>query len=374
MTAQPRHSPEGNILTPAGWVRGRIGVDGTKIGAIEGQPCLHPEDNDLPLIIPGFVDLHIHGGNGSDYADGKDGIRNFIRYHAANGTVALAPTTSTAPVAVIETALQDITQVMATPAADEPAVVGAHLEGPFINPGKLGAQSNRTLLPDPDLARRWMALCPLVVATIAPEMPRGMELTTTLSAGGCRVQAGHSLATPEQLAEAFGRGMIGFTHLFNGMSGAHHRDAGVAAFALAHGHYAELISDKVHVSPTMMLAAIRAIPRLYAITDATASAGLPDGHYQSSDDHPVIKTGLTIMTEDGSSLAGSAITMLDAYRNLVSIGLSPAFASELCATRQADYLGLDQFGRLTPGRSASFVVMGQRKLDLQSVWMRGKPL
>lgn len=372
MTSHPTQSPEGNILTPVGWMRGRILVDGPVIASILAEPCLRPQDNGLPLIIPGFIDLHIHGGNGTDYADGEEGIRAFIRYHARHGTVALTPTTSTAPIPVIEAALADIARVQTAPAPDEPLVLGAHLEGPFINPGKLGAQSNRTLLPDLDLAARWMQLCRLRLATVAPEMPGGLELTQALSAAGCRVQVGHSLASPAQLAQAFGCGMTGFTHLFNGMSGAHHRDAGVAAYALAHGHHAELISDMVHVAPTMMLAAIRAIPRLFAITDATASAGLPDGRYVSSDDQPVIKTGLTVMTEDGSSLAGSAITMLDAYRNLVSLGLSPAFASDLCAARQADYLGLDDFGRLTPGRSASFVVLEQAKLALREVWLRGR--
>ncbi|MDB5659426.1 MAG: N-acetylglucosamine-6-phosphate deacetylase [Cypionkella sp.] len=365
------HSPEANILTPAGWMRGRIVLDGPKIGAIAAKPCLRTEDNDLPLIIPGFIDLHIHGGNGTDYTDGEEGIRAFIRYHTQHGTVALAPTTSTAPISVIEAALADISHIQAKPAPNEATVLGAHLEGPFINPGKLGAQSNQTILPDLDLVARWTKLCRLRVATIAPEMTGGMELISAFSATGCRVQVGHSLATPELLAEAFGCGMVGFTHLFNGMSGAHHRDAGVAAYALAHGQYAELISDLIHVNRTMMLAAIRAIPRLFAITDATASAGLPDGRYASSDDSAVIKTGLMVMTEDGTSLAGSAITMLDAYRNLVSLGLSPGFASELCATRQADYLGLRDLGRLSPGMSASFVMLGQRDLSLQGVWMRG---
>ncbi|WP_333815892.1 N-acetylglucosamine-6-phosphate deacetylase [Tabrizicola sp.] len=371
MTSHPTQPPRGNILTPSGWMLGTIAFDGPRIAALDAAPCLRPEENGLPLILPGFIDLHIHGGNGSDYADGEDGIRAFMRYHAQQGTVALTPTTSTAPIPVIETALADIARVQSGPAKDEPVVLGAHLEGPFINPGKLGAQSDCTLLPDLDLAARWMKICGLRIATVAPEMPGGMELTSALAAMGCRVQVGHSLASPELLARAFGSGMVGFTHLFNGMSGAHHRDAGVGAFALAHGDYAELISDMIHVDRTMMLAAIRAIPRLFAITDATAAAGLPDGRYASSDDQAVIKTGLTVMTEDGRSLAGSAITMLDAYRNLVSLGLSPARASELCSTRQADYLGLEDLGRLTPGRSASLVVLNQRDLSIQEVWMRG---
>ena len=110
MTSHLTHSPEGNILTPAGWMRGRILVDGPVIGSIAAEPCQRPEDNDLPLILPGFVDLHIHGGNGTDYADGEDGIRAFIRYHARHGTVALTPTTSTAPIPVIDAALAEHTE------------------------------------------------------------------------------------------------------------------------------------------------------------------------------------------------------------------------------------------------------------------------
>ena len=287
--------------------------------------------------------------------------------------VALAPTTSTAPVEVIESSLADIDRVRKKPRADRPTTLGAHLEGPFINAGKLGAQRNLTLRGDPELALRWADICPLRVATVAPEIEGGIAVIEALSARGCRVQVGHSLATDQETAEGFARGLSGFTHLFNGMTGTHHRDTGVAAYALGYGRYAELICDLNRVAPAMVMAAYRAIPRLYAITDATGAAGLPDGHYDFSGDHPIVKKGVAIMLADGSSLAGSAITMIDAFRNLVSLGLSLAEASELCSTRQAEYLGLTDFGALTPGRSASFLVLS-RKLELQGVWLRGQRL
>lgn len=368
-----RTSQQGLILTPGGWVEGRLIIDGNRIARVDGLPARLPAAPGSPLIIPGFIDLHVHGAEGVDYSGGEGAIRKFIRYHARSGTVALAPTTSTSPVEVIEGALAAIEDVRRAPAADEPTVLGAHLEGPFINPGKLGAQRNLTLKGDAGLALRWADLCRIVVATVAPEIPGGADVIATLAGRGCRVQVGHSLATAEETAAGFARGLSGFTHLFNGMSGLDHRKPGVAAYALAEGRYAELICDLNHVHPTIVLAAYRAIPRLYAITDATTTAGCPDGMYTTGGDHKVIKTGNVIMLADGSSLAGSAITMLDAFRNLVAIGFSIAEASDMTSTRQAEYLRLGDHGALAPGYIASFIVLGAN-LDLQAVWLRGRKL
>ncbi|MDQ0394810.1 N-acetylglucosamine-6-phosphate deacetylase [Labrys monachus] len=370
MSQSPQTSPTGHVLTPSGWVRGHVVASEGRIERIEGTPVRRPDDPGLPYILPGFVDLHVHGGDGADYAGGEEGIRRFIRFHARSGTVAMAPTTSTSPVEVIERALADIERVRLSPEAEEPTILGAHLEGPFINPGKLGAQRDMTLAGDPALALRWAGLCRLVVATVAPEIPGGIAVIEALAGRGCRVQAGHSLATAEETALGFARGLSGFTHLFNGMSGLDHRKPGVAAYALAEGRYAELICDLTHVHPALLLAAYRAIPRLYAITDATTAAGCPDGTYRFGD-HAIVKAGLVIRLAGRETLAGSAITMLDAFRNLVSLGLSIVQASDLCATRQADYLGLDHLGRLVPGALASFVVL-DAGLQLESVWLKGR--
>lgn len=366
-------SPTAYILTPSGWVLGQIVIEAGRIARIEGKPVHGPHSSDAPLILPGFIDLHVHGAEGVDFSGGEDAIRQFIRFHARSGTVALAPTTSTSTVDVIEDALTNIEIVRNAPRADEPTVLGAHLEGPFINPGKLGAQRNITRTGDPALALKWASMCRLVVATVAPEIPGGIEVIEALTARGCRVQVGHSLATFEEADEGFARGLSGFTHLFNGMSGLDHRKPGVAAYALAKGRYAELICDLNHVHPALVLAAYRAIPRLFAITDATSAAGCPDGTYDVGEDHQIVKKGLSIMLADGSSLAGSAITMLDAFRNLVSLGLTLAEASDMCSTRQAEYLALDELGRLVPGRAASFVVLDQ-DLELRETWLRGAQL
>jgi len=373
MSEKTVKSPDGFVLTPAGWVRGAITCQGNRIMAITGTPILSPETPAGPYIIPGFVDLHVHGGDGTYSTDGIDGLRNFIRFHATRGTVAIAPTTDTAPISVIERALIDIEEVRNNREQGEPTVLGAHLEGPFINPAKLGAQPDITLAGDVALAQRWADLCKIVVATVAPEIPGGIDVIEALTARGCRVQVGHSIATAAETADGFRRGLTGFTHLFNGMSGFDHRDPGVAAYAFAEGQYAELICDLIHVDPEIVRAAYRAIPRLYAITDAVALAGCADGEHGIGTDLHIVKTGNKIMLANGKSLAGSAITMLDAFRNLVSIGLSVAEASDLCSGRQAEYLGETRLGRIAPGAFASFVVL-DNDLALQAVFVEGEKI
>jgi N-acetylglucosamine-6-phosphate deacetylase len=221
---------------------------------------------------------------------------------------------------------------------------------------------------DARLARSWAEKFKIVIATVAPEIPGGLDVTKALAEAGCRVQVGHSIATPLLTEEAFHCGCSGFTHLFNAMSQMEHRSPGVAAYALAKGRFAEIITDLVHVDATVILAAYRAIPRLYAITDATA-AGMPDGTFEW-DSRRVIKKGQRITLENGATLAGSAITMLDAFRNLVSLGLSLEQAIEMTSTRQAEYLGLPDVGWIGPGARACLIKLDE-DLRLQGVWVDG---
>ena len=362
----------GSVLTPSGWVRGAVEIDGSRIARVVGTPLAADRPPEPPYVLPGFVDLHVHGGDGFDYLGTEEEIRAFIRFHAASGTVALAPTTATAPVPVLDRALVAIEAIRRRRGPGEATVLGVHLEGPFINPRKLGAQMNAAIDGDVALALRWAGLCKLVVATLAPEVPGAIAVVEALTARGCRVQVGHSLADADETARAFGRGMAGFTHLFNAMSGVDHRQPGVAAYALAHGRYAELICDLHHVDPTIILAARRAILGLYAITDATTFAGRPDGTYATSQ-RTIVKKGRRITLEDGETLAGSAITMLDGFRNLVSLGLSLAEASAMCATRQAAYLGVPHLGHIAAGAFASLVVL-DGALDLQAILVEGEAI
>ena len=183
------------------------------------------------------------------------------------------------------------------------------------------------------------------------------------------MQIAHSLATAEQAAAGFAAGCAGFTHLFNAMTGVDHRAPGVAAYALAHGVHAEIIADLLHVDPVVMRAAARAIPKLYAISDSTM-AGLEDGPHHWGG-HRVIKKGLRVTLEDGKTLAGSAITLLDGFRNLRAIGFSLEDASAMTAGRQAAYLGLDDLGIIRPGARACLVSL-DADLRLIGVWIDGE--
>jgi len=186
----------------------------------------------------------------------------------------------------------------------------------------------------------------------------------------CRVQVGHSLATPDQVGMAFACGCTGFTHLFNAMSGVQHRHPGVATWALAHGEYAEIICDLNHIHAEVILLARRAIPQLYTVTDASAAAGMPDGEYRLGD-RRIFKRGLKVTLEDNETIASSVITLADAVRNLVSIGVPLAEAAAMASTRPADYLGLDDLGRIRPGARAS-VVQLDGQLQVRGVWVEGE--
>src|SRR6478752_1682354 len=185
----------------------------------------------------------------------------------------------TAPASALEDVLATIERASQARPNGGARVLGAHLEGPFISGGKLGAQ--------PDFARsaaggeleRYARLASLRLVTLAPEIPGHLAVIEALVARGVRVQIGHTLATYDDCVAALARGARGFTHLYNAMTALHHRSPGVVGAALAHAEYAELICDLEHVSPGAIRVALRAIPRLYAVTDSTAAAGMPDGQY-----------------------------------------------------------------------------------------------
>ena len=185
-------------------------------------------------------------------------------------------------------------------------------------------------------------------------------------------QIGHTLGGYEDGVQALKLGARGFTHLFNAMTPLLHREPGMAGAALAHAEYAEIIPDLLHVHPGAIRAALRCIPGLFCVTDSTAAAGMPDGEYRLGE-HKVQKCLGGVRLADGT-LAGSALTMDQALRNLVlKLGLSIEDASQRVSTNAADYLGLDDRGRLAPGAWADFVVM-DRGLQLHSVVVEGEAI
>ena len=186
-----------------------------------------------------------------------------------------------------------------------------------------------------------------------------------------RVQIGHSNGSYDDGVAALGAGAAGFTHLFNAMTGLHHREPGMVGAALAHGQHAELIPDLLHVHPGAIRAALRCIPGLFAVTDSTSAAGMPDGEYGLGR-HRVFKCLGGVRLADGT-LAGSALTMDQALRNLVSLGLDVAEASARTATCAADYLGLPQLGRLAPGARADVLSLDP-SLRLRGIHIEGETI
>ncbi len=357
---------EGRIVTPDGVVRGRL-VFSAAILAIEPDEGVTAER----LLVPGFVDLHVHGGGGADVMEGAEAVRTMARFHGRHGTTTLLATTVTHERPALTAAFAGIRDAMAAPATDAAEVLGVHLEGPFISPEALGAQPPFAIPPDLDLVAALHETAPIRVATMAPEIDPDGGLVAWFVTHGVRAQLGHTRCDYAAAKAALQRGMAGFTHLGNAMTGLHHRAPGVVGCALAHGLHAEVILDFQHVAAGAVLAARRAIPGLYAVTDAVAAVGMPDGPYRLGT-HAIEKRGPTVRLADGT-LAGSVLTMDRAFANWLALGLDAVEAVRRTSTIAAGYLGLEDRGRLVPGCRADVVALGTDG-QVEAVWREGHPL
>jgi N-acetylglucosamine-6-phosphate deacetylase len=363
----------GLILTPRGFVKGRLEHRDGRVSRVEGESVAEEgvrEQSD-PIVLPGFIDSHVHGGGGRDTMQGGDAIDRIARLHARHGTTALLATTMTSPLPDLQRAMAALGGACRQRLAGAARVLGVHLEGPYINPGKLGAQPDFVRAASVDEVVALNALAPIALITLAPELAGHLELIPALQAAGFRVQIGHTLGSYDDGVAALERGASGFTHLFNAMSGMHHRSPGIVGAALAHARYAEIIPDLLHVHPGALKVALRAIPCLFCVTDSTAAAGMPDGDYPLGP-HRVTKCLGGVRLADGT-LAGSTLTMDEALANLVTLGLTLREASMRTSTHAADYLGLADRGRIVEGVHADLVVVG-RDLGLQRVIVEGEEI
>ena len=351
------HRIEGDVLTRHGFVRGALVHERGRITRIEGQSISEADArrDGGPLVLPGFIDTHVHGGGGSDTMECGDAIDHVARLHVRHGTTALLATTMTSPMPEIEAAMRAMAAACRQRVPGTARVLGIHLEGPYINPGNLGAQPDFARTASLDEVRALNAIAPIRLITLAPEVSGMLDLIAPLRDAGFIVQLGHTLGSYEDAIAALAQGAAGFTHLFNAMSGLHHRAPGMAGAALAHAQYAEIIPDLVHVHPGALRTALRAIPNLFCVTDSTAAAGMPDGEYRLGR-HRVTKCLGGVRLPDGT-LAGSTLTMDEALRNLVALGLTLQEASLRVSTHAANYLGLTDRGRLAEGAYADLVTL-----------------
>lgn len=319
-------------------------------------------------VSPGFVDIHCHGGGGHSSEDGIDHVRGLAAFHRGRGTTSVVVSLATAPFDELLARLDTIRLAC----LDDPRILGAHLEGPFLDAGHRGAHDERLLLvPTPALVRRMLEVADgcLRQITLAPEHASPEVLDLLLDAG-VRVAVGHTSATAEIATTAFRRGASLLTHAFNGMPGIHHRDPGPVAAALDSGATLELIADGVHVDPAVIRMLFRLAPgRVALITDAMAAAGAADGEYRLGAHTVVVREGIARLGEHGS-LAGSTLTLERAVQVAHRCGVPlPAVLRAATAT-PASAIGEHQVGDLEIGSFADIVRL-DADLAVTAVWSRG---
>lgn len=324
------------------------------------------------LLMPGFIDVHIHGGNGFGMMDATfDALDGISRFHARHGTTAFLATTSTAAKETIALALRNAAAFIGKTTGAE--LAGIHLEGPYLDELRRGAQSKQHLkLPSAEEIDEFLEAAGgfLRLVTLAPEIEGGLAAVAHFAGKGVTVSAGHSNATFAQVEAAVQLGLNHSTHHFNGMSPLHHREPGLAGAGLILDELTtELICDGIHVHPAVvkLLFEMKKPERVCMITDAVAPAGLPDGEYGNV----VVRSG-EITLKNGGSLAGSSLTMLQALKNAIRYTGYPIEkllpSMTIVPARQAR---LDRVkGTLAPGKHADFVLLSP-ELELLSTHVRG---
>ncbi len=355
----------GQVVLPGG-IRPGLVRFGERIEAVESRAGAAGR-----YILPGFIDMHVHGGGGGDTMDGADGVRTLARFHLQHGTTTIVPTTITNPLEQIFAALHGFAEARAE-GTGLPDMPGVHLEGPFISPGRLGAQPAFAIDPEPDLIAELLQLDVIRVVTLAPELPGATDAARQFAEAGVRVSLGHSRddgSAGRTLLAEFG-GTASFTHLFNAMGGIEGRQPGLAGLALLDGpSYAELIFDRHHVHDDVLRLALRNKPgRVMLVTDAMRAAGLGDGPTELGG-QPVTVSGGRAQLADGT-LAGSVLTMARALRNAHGLGLDWPQLVSLTSGAAASCLGLDDRGEISPGKRADLVVLDS-SLNVEQVWVKG---
>jgi N-acetylglucosamine-6-phosphate deacetylase len=353
-----------------GWVRVSHGLI-TEVG--EGRPGGLPHiDLDGQWLLPGFVDIHMHGGGGHDATLSPSALRGAVDFHRGHGTTRTLVSLVTASVAQLETQLGWVAD--ATDDATS-TVVGAHLEGPFLSHVRCGAQNPSHLqAPDPVILQRLLTAArnSLRSITIAPELPGAAELIRMAVGAGAVAAIGHTDATYAQALDGIAAGATLATHLFNGMRPIHHREPGPVWAALNADLWCEVVNDGVHVDLAIVELVGRVPGRLVLITDAMDATGMPDGEYDLGGQAVKVLDGEARLAASGV-LAGSTLTMDDAVRRAVlECGLTISAASAAASGTPARVIGEhDKAGSIEVGKAADVVAL-DGDLRVRSVAVAGR--
>ncbi|MDN4509492.1 N-acetylglucosamine-6-phosphate deacetylase [Gordonibacter sp. RACS_AR49] len=369
----------GSVFVGEGFVERDVFVaDGRFVGEAARAEGGQTVDAAGCYVIPGLVDLHFHGSAGADISDGDlAGLHRMGAYEASRGVTAMCPATMTLPEDVLVRAAQAAAAY--EPAADEAALVGINMEGPFISPSKVGAQNpDYVRNPSAEEFRRLQEAADglFKLVDIAPEEPGAEEFIREM-ASEVRISLAHTCTDYDTAARAFELGARQLTHLYNAMDPMHHRKPGPIPAAVEHGEVtAEIIADGVHIHPAMVRLAFQLFGdnRMILISDTLRAAGLEDGTYDLGGQDVTVRG--PVATIDNGALAGSVSDLMRCLTVAVrDMGIPLASAVKAASANPARALGLDaERGSIEPGKVADAVLLDKETLDVRAVVLRGELL
>jgi len=365
--------------------QGFIEIDGEKIKRIGQMADFHASNQDEIIsfddsysLIPGMIDLHIHGASGADVMDATpDALTTMANALPREGTTSFLATTMTKTKEDIERAIGNIAEYIPNQKPGHAEILGAHLEGPFLSPKRAGAQHPDNIIhPDVELFNKWQTLSGdnIRLVTLAPEEPGGMALTSHLKKTGVVASIGHSDAVYEEVEAAIEAGVTHATHLFNGMRGIHHREPGVAGAVLLHDEVkCEMIVDGIHIAPKMVKFAYKnkGSKGSILVTDAMRAKCLGTGTYDLGGQEVMVDEERAVL-KDGT-LAGSILKLNDAVRNMMTFtDCTLQDITEMTAINPAKQINVfDRKGSIKAGKDADVVIVNEQ-LEVVMTFCRGK--
>lgn len=346
-------------------VRLDLELRGDRIARIVQPGGLDTSEDDNVLdaqglfVLPGLIDIHTHGALGHDWSDAdEEANQKMLAFYASRGVTSVVPATMSYSCDILHEVLSAMCPLFETDGFGA-VLRGVNMEGPFLSHAKKGAQNPKYLM-DPDLAmfKELDKLCSgrIKLVDVAPELAGATEFIEAASKQSV-VSLAHTAATYEQACAAFQAGASHVTHLFNGMAGYHHRDPGVVGAAMEYAAQVEVISDGMHLHPSVVLGAFKMFgaERICLISDSMRATGMPDGSYTLGGLEVFLRGGKAVLADD--SLAGSAVDLAECCRRAISFGVPFEQAVRAASTNPARAVGLEgELGSIAPGLRADLLL------------------